>query len=264
MKRPFDRNKMKIKIYFWIAFGTISCLCFMLSGCAQNKEILTKQAEATRNLGEAYMKQGNYSLALRELLKAQKMDPGDPMVYNDLGLVYMAKERYDMAIENFKKALEINSGLAPAVNNLGNAYLRTEQWNLAIAQFEKLIDNLLYATPHYPLYGLGIAYYHKKDYQKAEQYLKETLKLEPEYFPALWWLGKTYLESGRGPEAREALKEAIEISPDFTPAYMVLAQSYLMTGDILQARRAYEKVISVDPGSPLAKQAKKELEQLNP
>ena len=256
---------MKTKNFCGIAFAAFLCSFVMLSACVhQDRELLKRQAEATKNLGEAYMKQGNYSLALKELLEAQEKNPDDPMVYNDLGLVYMNKERYDLAIDHFKKALAINPGLAPAVNNLGNAYLRVEKWDLAIAQFGKLTDDLLYATPHYPLYGLGIAYFHKKDYEKAEESFKEALKLQPKYFPALWWLGKTYLETARLPEAREALQEAVEISPKFTPAYMVLAQSYLMTGDIGKARDAYEKVISVDPDSPLAKQAKKELEQLAP
>jgi Tfp pilus assembly protein PilF len=44
-----------------------------------------KRAAAAINLGEAYMGGGNYTAALGELLKAEKLVPNDPILHNDLG-----------------------------------------------------------------------------------------------------------------------------------------------------------------------------------
>ncbi len=236
----------------------------LFSGCASNKETIKKQAEAKRTLGEAYMSQRNYTFALKSLLESQKLDPKDPMIYYDLGLVYMAKERLDLAIENYRTALKIKPNLAPAINALGIAYLREGRWDMAIEQFERLTGDLLYATPHFPLYGLGIAYFNKKEYEKSKSNFEEAVNLQPKFFEAFWWLGKTDLEMGRIQESRDALNEAIKISPKFTPAYMILAQTYLMTGEIGKAEQAYKQVVEIAPDSPDAKQAEKELKQLKP
>jgi type IV pilus assembly protein PilF len=54
---------------------------------------IKKKAAASRNLGEAYLSEKNYTAALGELLKAERLNPEDPILQNDLGLVYMAKEK---------------------------------------------------------------------------------------------------------------------------------------------------------------------------
>ena len=106
-----------------------------LAGCAPN-ENLRKQGESSRNLGEAYMAQGNYTAALKELLAAEQLTPDDPYLHNDLGLTYMAKDRLDLAIQHFKKALSLKPDYAPAMNNLGTAYLAQQNWDAAIVCFK--------------------------------------------------------------------------------------------------------------------------------
>ena len=258
---PNEKNMNTTRRYRTTTFA-IFCFCLLFSACAANNENLKKKAEASRTLGEAYMIQKNYAFALKSLLESQKLDPEEPMVYYDLGLVYMAKERLDTAIENFQKAIQIKPNFAPAINALGNAYLRQKKWDTAIVQFDKLTDDLLYATPHYPFYGLGIAYFHKKEFGKAKSNFEEAIKLQPKFFEAFWWLGKTHLETGHIAESRDALNEAIELSPGFTPAYMILAQNFLLTGEVEEAEQAYRKVMEIAPGSPDAKQAEKELKQM--
>ena len=111
-------------------FGSVSC--------AANLEMQKKQAKASRNLGEAYYRQGNYPSALGELLKSETLYPGDPFLQNDLGLTYMAMEKMDLAVKHFKKALEIKPDYAPAINNLGTAYLNMKEWDTAIRYFKEV------------------------------------------------------------------------------------------------------------------------------
>ena len=101
-----------------------------LSGCVPN-ETLRKQGESSRNLGEAYMAQGNYTAALKELMAAEQLTPDDPYLHNDLGLTYMVKDRLDLAIRHFKKALALKPDYAPAMNNLGAAYLAQQNRDAA-------------------------------------------------------------------------------------------------------------------------------------
>ena len=189
-------------------------LVFFLVSCAANLEIRKNQEEALRNLGEAYMGQGDYTAALRKLLEAEKLYSKDPHLQYDLGLVYMAKGRSDLAIHHFKKAIEIKPDYTPAKNSLGAAYLAQKRWDDAIACFKEITGDLLYVTPHYPLSNLGWAYYNKKEFKLAEKYYQDALKIEPEFVIALRGLGMTYLKMGRISEAVTFLEKVIKLAPD--------------------------------------------------
>jgi type IV pilus assembly protein PilF len=236
-----------------------------ITACAPtNNDNLKKQADASRNLGEVYMNQGQYTAALKELLEAEKKYPNDPMINNALGLAYIAKERPDLAVDHFKKAIKLQPDFSSAINNLGNAYLRLNQWDAAIEQFQSLSDDLIYATPHYPLTNIGFAYYNKGEFGKAEKYYQDALKLQPKFIIALRGLGRTYLKMGEVAKAQEVLFEAISSEPDFTPAYIDLAKSYQMTGETEKAKNAYQHVIRTAPESPFAKEAQSALKELSP
>ena len=147
-------------------------LAILVVSCATpaSLEDKRKQEEASRLLGEAYLAQQNYTAALREFLKAEQIYSKDPYLYNDLGLTYMAKNQLNLSIESFQTAIKLKPDYSPAKNNLGTAYLAKKDWEQAIACFSELTEDLLYATPHYPLSNLGLAYFNKRDYKLAETY----------------------------------------------------------------------------------------------
>ena len=237
------------------------CLTAGLTACSsQNAEHEEQLASATREIGEAYMRQGDYTSALRELLKAQKLEPEDPFTYNDLGLCYMAKKRMPDAIANFKKAIKLKPSYTPARNNLGTAYLELEEWDQAIAVFQEITKDVLYATPYFPLSNLGFAYYNKKDYPRALKYYKDALKLQPDFVNALRGVGRTYLAMNQGRLALRYLVQAVKKAPKVADIHFELAEAYLLVGEIDQARFSYETVIDLAPAdSTLAIKAKQRL-----
>jgi Tfp pilus assembly protein PilF len=235
-----------------------------------------KQEEAIRNLGEAYMAEGKYTLALRELLRAEEIYHNDPFLHNDLGLVYMVKGKNDLAIDHFKKAVSLKHDYAPALNNLGNAYMAKGDWDMAIACFQKVTKNLLYVTPHKPLSNMGWAYYKKKEYKLAEKYFLDALELQPEFLKALLGLGQTYIMLNRLPEAVATLETAVTVyeraveklekndkpSPRFAVLYFKLAKAYRLSQSYAKAIDAYNRVVELFPGSRQAKEAKKKAEEI--
>ncbi|MDI6686795.1 MAG: tetratricopeptide repeat protein [Desulfobacterales bacterium] len=238
-------------------------LIFFLVSCAANLELKKSQEEALRNFGEAYIREGDYTKALGKLLEAEKLYSKDQHLQYDLGLVYMAKERLDLAIHHFKKAVEIKPDYTPAKNSLGAAYLAQKRWDDAIACFKEITEDLLYVTPHYPLSNLGWAYYNKKEYDLAEKYYKDALKIEPRFAIALSGLGKTYIAKGRISEAIAALEKTVKNSPNSAQLYLDLADAYRLSQEYGKALDAYSKVIELAPDSPLAVDAKKEIKNLH-
>ncbi len=236
------------------------CLLLFLSSCGTaNMEIPKQQSEASRNLGEAYYAQGDYTAALNEFLKAAKLYPDDPYLQNDLGLTYMMKGKMDLAVECFKKAVVLNPEYAPARNNLGTAYLAKGEWDAAIAIFKEITEDLLYATPHFPLSNLGLAYYNKKQYETAERYYLESLKIEPDFVVALKGLGKTYIALGKIREAVATLEKAVKNAPNFAAVYFDLGEAYTLAHNYPQAVFMYQKVTELAPDTTLAEDAKKEI-----
>ncbi len=245
---------------YWM-LGLILLLGY-LGACAPSQEVRKKESEAQRNIGEAYMIQGNYTQALGKLLKAEKIYPDDHILQNYLGLVYLNKNQVDLAIKHFKRAIQIKPGYAPAHNNLGSAYLRKKEWDRAIEIFEAVSKDLLYATPHYPLTNLGYAYYNKRDYKQAEIYYKKALEIEPRYVNALLGLGRTYIAALKIQDAVKTLETARRFYPSSAEVYFELATAYKLAGQYREAVWAFGKVVEIQPDGPLATQAKDEMKNL--
>jgi type IV pilus biogenesis/stability protein PilW len=249
----------KRKMFAWMLS---SLLVFTLISCAAGLEKRKQQSKVTRELGEAYMHQGNYTDALKELLKAEALYPNDHLLQNDLGLAYMAKKRFENAKNSFKKAIELKPEYAPAKNNLGTVFLALEEWDTAIDIFEEVLGDLLYATPHYPLSNLGLAYYHKGAFRRAEAYYSKALEIDPDFVLALHGLGKTYLALNDNIAAISSFEKAIQKAPKFTELYLDIGTAYQQSKQYKSALFAYRKVLELEPGSQLAEKAGKEIKKL--
>ena len=232
-----------------------------LAGCATSSATKSRQhqADAIRQLGEAYLTEQNYSMALSELLKAEKLNAGDHLLHWDLGIAYMAKNELELAVSHFKKALAIKPDFAAARNSLGAAYLAMKDWDAAIDCFKLLTKDLLYGTPHYPLANLGKAYYEKKDFVEAEKYYREALKMEPGFVNALYGLGRTYLSTGNVQKAAEYFELTVAAAPLLPEAQFDLANAHRLLGNTEKARQGYARVIALSPNSDLARESKQAL-----
>ena len=219
-------------------------------------------AEATRNVGEAYLSGGNLLAALRELKKAEALYPEDPITQFDLGLTYYYRDRYDQAIEHLQRAIRLKPDYAPAINTLGNTYSAMGQWDKAIETYEKIIEDAFYGTPHFALSNMGVAYYHKKDYAQAEHYFLEALKLNPDFINALAGLGTLYIDQGRYYEAVVKLGRAVRKDPKVGKLHFELGRAYRGQGDTVQARAEFAKAAELAPDTPLAADAQKELKKI--
>jgi type IV pilus assembly protein PilF len=202
-------KNMKQKLFFLI----LAVLILIFASCAQDRAALKKRADASKELGLAYMMQEKYIFALEYFLKAEKLNPKDPYIQNNLGLVYMIKKRPDNALEHFKKAYALKPDFMPALNNLGSAYLALKKWNDAIACFKRVYSDILYATPHYPLSNIGRAYYNKKEYMLAEKYYLKSLKVMPDFQTSLYGLFEVYIQTREYEQAKTLFKKIIDSNP---------------------------------------------------
>ena len=234
-------------------------LVFVLAACATvNDEQSKKEGAVYRRVGEAYLQQGNLPAAMKEFKKAEEKNPNDHLLQYDLGLVYYSRGRFDEAIVHYQKAVELKADYGPAINSLGNAYAGKKDWDKAIFYYNKVIDDILYATPHFTYAGLGNAYYFKGDFKLSEKYFLEALQIKPEFANALQGLAQTYIAMGRIPEAVEKLEKAVRIKPDSPALHLQLAKAYQQALEFQKAYNSYRKVVDLAPESLMADEAQKE------
>jgi type IV pilus assembly protein PilF len=250
------------KNWNWIVPFLVVCALVACSSAPKTNENKTALAKASRNLGEAYLRESNYSAALQELQKSEDLNPNDHFVQYDLGVVYYDLEKYDLAIEHFEKALENQHDYAPALNSLGNAYAAKEEWDKAIYYYKQAAENLVYATPYLPLTGLGVAYYNKKDLNLSERYFLQAIKQKSDHLQALVGLAKTYTAMGKFSDAVGLLQRAVSVSPQSAGVYFELAKAYTQARDYHRAYSAYQKVIELAPNSLAAEEALREADKL--
>lgn len=237
-------KRMKRNLTFFVLAAMSAMVLF--SACSHTSPMKNRQqAEAIRELGEAYMAEGNYTMALRELLRAEQLDPDDPYLQNSLGLTYMARGRHQTAVSHFKRAVALNPNYAPAKNNLGSAYVALEDWDNAIECFNDVKDDLLYATPYFPLSNLGYVYYRKGEYETARAYYREALEMERRFPRALHGLGLVSLATGNVDEAIRRFEEAIEVVPSAAEIHMDIGRAYEQKHEYSKALNAYEKAASM-------------------
>jgi Tfp pilus assembly protein PilF len=256
-------NHKRLLVYIFAIMSITTAFACTAGKSNLSKEETIKKSDALRNLGEAHLLSGNYTLALGNLLDAEKIDPQNPYIHDDLGLVYIAKGRPDLAIEHFKKALVIKPEFTPAMNNLGTAYLARKEWDAAISILKKINSDLLYATPYMPLSNIGWAYYNKKRYNLAKKYYLDALKMEPKFITALHGLGLTYTALGEYAQAIKILEKGVKLAPVHADIYLALGNAYRLSRDYKKALKNYEKVIKLtDENSQVAIEAVKKVNEL--
>ena len=244
---------MKRHALIWL--GCVFLLIAAAACATTSSEKNKREAEVARRLGEAYLQQGNFSGALKEFKKAEKKNPNDHLLQYDLGLLYALRERYDEAILHYKKALELSPAYGAAMNGLGNAYAGKKEWDQAILYYRKVINDILYATPHFAYTGLGNAYYYKGDLQRSEKNYLQALKIKPDFVRALQGISETYIAMGWVPEAVEKLEKAVRLSPESAPLHYQMGRAYQLALEFEKAFRSYQKVIELAPDTGLADQA---------
>jgi len=237
-----------------------------LPGCATSRQNREKAANHV-NMGDAYLKSGQFPQALREFLVAQRLSPDDPEIHYYTGLSYYGNGMKEEAKREFKKALFIKPDYSEAHNYLGTIYLGAGLYDSAIEEFDLALLNMLYETPAIALNNIGWAYYKKEDYKTALIKYKTALKREPNtiIFPLIQKnMGIAYLAGHNIAGAIHCLKKSIDVAPGMIESRYWLGISYLEAGNKKKAVEELRSVIEANPESVFGLRAKEKLDCISP
>jgi len=228
-------------------------------------------------LGEVLQRSGQDEEAFWEYRWATDIDPNCAEAYLRMGLVERKLEQEVEALEHFTLAagksargevllaaeVERGSILLERYLGAGSAVPSRELLNEARSAFERAVrateEGFRYDTSGVAirpavsygadyearaLCGLGRVAYEEGDYAGAERRFQEALRKTPNFFEALYGLGRVYLvQKDRAEKALEYLQRAVEQSPESIAANYYLGEAYSLQLQESRARRTYEKVL---------------------
>lgn len=189
----------------------------------------------------------NYQQALEEISKAEEMGPKDPEVYNIKGLIYFNLRDFKKAKESYERALALKSDYSEVRYNLCGLYLTVSDWDAAVRECSAASEDFLYKSRDRAYTSLGVAYYNKGEFEKAENAFKKSLELNPALVYTHNELGKLYLKLGRNEEAIDSFSRAIEGMENYDEAHYNLGIAYLNTGRVAEACPHFKRVVEISP-----------------
>ncbi|ABF40055.1 serine/threonine protein kinase with TPR repeats [Candidatus Koribacter versatilis Ellin345] len=182
--------------------------------------------------------------------KALQLDPSSPQAHTEMGEVYFFYEfRWADAEKEFRRSIELNPDYALAHSDLGWLLTSTGRAQEGISESKRgqELDPLSLDTNIY--YGLSL--YFTRKYDAAETQFHKTLDLEPDYWFAHAYLGRTYARTGRVKDAIAELQKAEKLSEGITETRTGLGVAYVANGQSFEARGILDKLITQsDPYVP--------------
>ncbi|KKR48822.1 MAG: Conserved hypothetical tpr repeat protein [Microgenomates group bacterium GW2011_GWC1_41_8] len=148
--------------------------------------------------------------------------PNSHNAHNNMGDVYVRQGNYQNAALEFSRAIEIKPDYADAYHNLANAYQRLNNQEQALAFYQKALEiNPNLWQSHVQIAGI---YAIQEDLQKAEEELTKALEISPNNSDVLTSFAVLSLFQGDPQKAQTYLQQALQLNPKNVRAQGVLRQ----------------------------------------
>lgn len=142
--------------------------------------------------------------------------PNSHNAWNNIGDDYDKLKDYENAIKGFTQSTVMKANYADAYHNRANIYLKTGRLDLARDSY---LTALKYSPGLFQTYvSLTQVELMQKKPEKAMEYAKKTVEMQPNNFQAHYVLGVVLAQSGNREEALKEIKISLQLNPNFGPA----------------------------------------------
>jgi tetratricopeptide (TPR) repeat protein len=166
-------------------------------------ELRPADARTIYALGHLELDEQKMPQAEAHLRQYLKLFPEDASAHYGLGKLFHILARDDEAQVELRRSLELQPQQTESYYELGDIELGRHQYDAAAVLFEKVLER----NPQHggALTGMGIVAYRKKDYAKAEGYLKSAIVYAGDYSIAHFYYGMVLTKLGRAAEGEKEL-----------------------------------------------------------
>ncbi|MBI5365413.1 MAG: tetratricopeptide repeat protein [Planctomycetes bacterium] len=208
----------------WTALGTLYLLADRLPDArvcyAEAVRRDPSAATPAAALAVVTFLEGKPDEALTQVTAALNADPEDGYARLVLGYLLLAREEAEKALPELAAALRAGGRYPPTLYLLGAAAMRRGSYGLAAGAFESVLAADT-TRPELPA-ALGLALLGRGDFERAEPWLRQALRLAPEHAAALE--GAAWLDyQARRPAEALARLEAVAAASGGADAYAARA-----------------------------------------
>lgn len=171
-----------------------------------------KSVEIYHSLAKIYYQQKKYDSAIQAYKIILEISPEDKEAHLFLSLIYDEKGRREEAIDELKKVISIDPEFSEALNSLG--YLYAEE-GINLDEAEILIKKALEFEPENGAYidSLGWVYFKKDKIDEAIKNLERAAQLISD--PVIYdHLGDAYFKKGDLERAKDFWKKSLDLDPN--------------------------------------------------
>ena len=215
----------------------LALLFLLLGGCNQGM-VQGENDSSTGNLGNSnpgndtsnvyvqlayeYLRQGDYTTALKKAKKAVAKGPRNGNAHLVLALIYETLGENDAASAAYRRSLDVDPKNPYALNAYGSYLCKLQEHEPSLSYFDKALDNPLYQTPWVALSNAGTCARKAGLNEKAEDYLLRALERNPSYAPALYQMAQLRFDQGKYLSTRAYLQRYREVAKP-TPELLYLS-----------------------------------------
>jgi tetratricopeptide (TPR) repeat protein len=209
---------------------------------SRSLELDVNNGEAHKILGLDCTIVGRYDLAETELEQAARLEPRSAEIHYWLGRLYYTRGVYPLAEREFEAALRWNPSYMKAYNNLGlveEALGRSEE----AAKYYRIavrLDQQQGLKSPWPYEYLSAFYNRQQQPQRALDYARQALSINPRSDLAYFQMAKAYEYEGEWGPCAEAARKAIAVNSRTSSYYYLLSLALRKLGRLEESRAALQ------------------------
>lgn len=271
--------------------GQLGLLSLDINQVETAKELFSKQADLDQTsfvpqyyLGRIAVFENDMETAKEFFWNMVDLLDSLPDGWINLAEVYRQQDSLDMAVDVLREGLErVNAGKSDIQTYLARYYAQMEKYEAVINILEGVVDTS--TTDIALLFTIASAHERMGDFDSSVAYFERILVIEPEFHPALNYLGYMLADLGiRLPESKDMIERALA-QDSLNPAYLDsygwvlfkmgdlgqaekyikqaidlmenadaiiydhLAEIYFAQGRVEDARRVWEQALALDPNN---------------
>ena len=240
--------------------------CFIYASCLEKMGM--DLHEKGKDTSRYFLEEANYYFE-----KCLDYNDRFSLAYYKLGYYYKRKQQYIKAELTWQKHQELDDDDL-RVEEIRNELIQLKPYvdfekgyNLVLKEKpDEALDLLLPLVKDYSgwwnlLFFIGLAYRSKGEYDIAEKYFENVLKIDPVQKESLNELGLCKIVMGKYVEAADLFTKLLSLEPGNCEVFCNRAVAYLYNNQMDKAREDIQTALKINPNDPVALSIKEELEK---